>query len=146
MDLFDDHYLVSVHCQCLGIFLPVLFGKTYFELASLIHPSQIEHFLANYGIVIEHFIELAQLEEHYGIVMLGFHLPILTHCRRKVLPFLRGNVQSRWVVIGIIRPSALCISDMFVFNIPWFAFIYLLLTHLGFLRHSFLALITFHWH
>ncbi len=83
------------------------------------HPVQVQQVLPNDGIIMEHLIKLAQLEEQNLIIIRPLNLPILMHGRRECFPLLLRDVQGCRVVLGMVRPPLLRIHNILLPYEQW---------------------------
>ena len=69
--------------------------------------------LANNGVLVEDFVELAEFKEEDFVIVGLFNFPVLGHAWSECLPLILRNVKSRGVVVGVVRPPALAVADFF---------------------------------
>ncbi len=79
-----------------------------------LHPVQIEELVTDHGILVEELVELAKLEEYYGIVSLALDFPELFHGWTKPVPFIVRDEKGSWVIFRVVWPPTLGITDAIV--------------------------------
>ena len=68
--------------------------------------------MANDCVIVEYFVEFAQLEEEYLFEVRLLQIPKLRHATRKVFPFVWRNIESGVIVVWVIRPPLLFIHQV----------------------------------
>lgn len=74
------------------------------------HPLEIQMFIADECILIEHFVELAQLEEDEFVEVLALDMPVLPHGFCEPLYGLGWDHERRGIVVWVVGPAASRIS------------------------------------
>lgn len=92
----------------MSVLVKALLRKANVHLAS--HPFQLKVFVAHCGVFVEHFVELAELEEDDLVEVFAFDTPVLLHCFSEAFRSIRRNVKSRWVIIWLVWPSSFVVT------------------------------------
>ena len=92
LSLFDNCNFVTKVDQHVQIFVQSFLWKANVQLLRVAHPIEVQQFVAQNGIVVKDLIELSKLEKEHFFKVVLLKVPILSHARRKVLPFTRRNM------------------------------------------------------
>lgn len=106
--LLDYDQLEPELDKLMSVLVETLLGKAYVHLAA--HPFQLKVFVAHRCILVEHFVELAELEEDDLVEVVALYPPVLLHCFSEALGSLRRNVESCWIVLGMVWPSSFVVT------------------------------------
>lgn len=108
LELFDDNKLIAKLYKLMRVFFQTFFWESNMHLIS--HPFEIQMFISNQCILIEHLVEFTQLEKDKFVEILAFNAPVLLHGLGESLNSLCWDHQSRGVVVRVVRPASSRIS------------------------------------
>ncbi len=76
------------------------------------HPVQIKEFLAYNSVLVEDFVELAELKEKNLLIVGRLYLPVLRHGGSKLFPLFSWDVKARRIVVRMVRSAALDVPQI----------------------------------
>ena len=107
-ELLDHDQLVAQLDELVRVLLQTLFREAHVHLVA--HPLEVQVAVADRCVLVEHLVELAQLEQNHLVEVLALYAPVLLHCLRHAFYRLARHVQTCWVVLRVIRSPPSSVS------------------------------------
>lgn len=105
--MFDYRNHVPIVYKNAQILVKCLFGKSDVEFFGTAHPIEVKELLTYNGVVVEDLVEFAEFEQQNLLIISSLDLPVLSHRWCEPLPAVLRDVQSRRVIVGMIRSPLL---------------------------------------
>lgn len=98
------------------VFIEGLLRETHVEFLGAAHPVEVQQFLADDGITVKDFIELAKFEEKDLLVVSLLDVPVLLHARCEGQPLFLRDEKCSGIVVGVIGLSLFNVHDVIFFD------------------------------